>query len=539
MQEWRRVDIYKRSELFGDTVRIYYNADGFSIPEPETTEPPTTQPPTTEPSTTEPLTTEPPTTEPPTTEPPTTKPPTTEPEEPHSGTFGDSLTWELNDSGTLTVSGTGEMSAVPWSSLKDEIQRVVIKEGVTLIAPQAFAWCKQLKSVSIAESVQTIGKGAFEGCSALKAVVIPAGARSVETGAFSNCDALMRVTLLNPESIISIDSTFSNDYDSEKECSVFNGTICGYFGSTAHEHAIVNQYSFEQLPGEAEITLLSDAEMPREGTCGEAVSWSLDENGVLTISGTGEMENYTELNLSPWYVRRAEIKRVIVEDGVTGIGEYAFYRCRRMRSFSLAESVNYIGICAFSECHGLTRITIPEGVDQIGARAFFYCVNLTDVTVLNPKCSIRGVDGDWVCDRSETVGISYKYYPFGGTIHAYSGSTAEKGAAALKRSVVLLEDEPYVAEEIPDDFTAAETPVVTQMIGDVDGDGTVNASDAAEALIAAAILGAGGDPELTEAQQTAADVNGDGDINAADATIILQYAAAVGAGQSDAKIEDF
>lgn len=75
--------------------------------------------------------------------------------------------------------------------------------------------------------------------------------------------------------------------------------------------------------------------------------------------------------------------------------------------------------------------------------------------------------------------------------------------------------------------------------GDLDGDGTVNAADAAAILIAAAKIGAGEPPGLTTEQENTADLDDDGSINAADAAIILQYAAAVGAGQSDAKITDF
>lgn len=83
-----------------------------------------------------------------------------------------------------------------------------------------------------------------------------------------------------------------------------------------------------------------------------------------------------------------------------------------------------------------------------------------------------------------------------------------------------------------------DVPPASYTLGDVSNDGAVNASDAAQILIAAANLGGGGASGLTEAQEKAAEINGDGSINASDAAIILQYAAAVGGG-SDAKLEDF
>ncbi len=85
----------------------------------------------------------------------------------------------------------------------------------------------------------------------------------------------------------------------------------------------------------------------------------------------------------------------------------------------------------------------------------------------------------------------------------------------------------------------ADDPVSDDTLGDLDGDGIVNASDAARVLIAAAAMGAGDSSGLTDAQMTAADVNNDGTVNASDAAIILIYAAAVGAGETDAKITDF
>ncbi|MDR2805119.1 MAG: leucine-rich repeat domain-containing protein [Dysgonamonadaceae bacterium] len=83
------------------------------------------------------------------------------------------------------------------------------------------------------------------------------------------------------------------------------------------------------------------------GTCGENLTWTL-ENNTLTISGTGAMLNYSDYNYySPWYSSHSSIITVIIENGVTGIGNYAFYRCT-----------------------GLTSITIPEGVTALGM-AFF------------------------------------------------------------------------------------------------------------------------------------------------------------------------
>lgn len=97
------------------------------------------------------------------------------------------------------------------------------------------------------------------------------------------------------------------------------------------------------------------AEEPASGTCGENLKWTL-EDGVLTVSGLGAMENYSYIGLAPWYNDREFITTIKIEDGVTGIGDFAFF-----------------------ECTGLTSVTLPDSVTNIGISAFEYCNSLTDV----------------------------------------------------------------------------------------------------------------------------------------------------------------
>ena len=91
-----------------------------------------------------------------------------------SGTFGadgDNLTWVLDNEGTLTISGEGEMgNTVPWQSDRNEIKSVVIEDGVTNIGFSAFEVCSSLTSITIPDSVTSIGEGAFEECSVLESL---------------------------------------------------------------------------------------------------------------------------------------------------------------------------------------------------------------------------------------------------------------------------------------------------------------------------------------------------------------------------------
>ena len=116
-------------------------------------------------------------------------------------------------------------------------------------------------------------------------------------------------------------------------------------------------------------------------TCGENVTAVLADDGTLTIRGTGAMYSYSSYSKVPWYGYRANIKKVVIESGVTTIGEYAFYECFRLTSVTIPDSVTTIEQGAFYNCSGLTNVTIPDGVTRIGDHAFGYCSSLTNITI--------------------------------------------------------------------------------------------------------------------------------------------------------------
>jgi uncharacterized protein YjdB len=113
--------------------------------------------------------------------------------------------------------------------------------------------------------------------------------------------------------------------------------------------------------------------------------------GTLTISGTGAMADYTSSNPSPWYSSsHASITTVVIEQGVTTIGDNAFEYCRALTSVTIPNSVTSIGTYAFEECNGLTSITIPASgsVTSIGLGAFYNCNKLTSATIPGSVTSI-------------------------------------------------------------------------------------------------------------------------------------------------------
>ena len=111
------------------------------------------------------------------------------------------------------------------------------------------------------------------------------------------------------------------------------------------------------------------------GLCGDNLTWKFtSSDGTLTISGTGDMTNYSSREPAPWYSRCSEIEKVVIKDGVTSIGDCAFYGCSSLTSVTIPNSVTSIGVDAFLDCSSLTSVTIPNSVTSIGDGAFYYCI---------------------------------------------------------------------------------------------------------------------------------------------------------------------
>ena len=151
-----------------------------------------------------------------------------------------------------------------------------------------------------------------------------------------------------------------------------------------------------------------ETEVLDSGTCGENLTWTLDSEGALTISGTGAMRDYSSELDVPWHSHQDSILSVSLGEGVTHIGDYAFYYYLNLSSITMPASVTSIGDSAFNACIKLSNITIPNSVTHIGDHAFFYCSSLSSVTIPANVTSIgryafgacESLDGIWVDVRN-------------------------------------------------------------------------------------------------------------------------------------------
>ncbi|MCD7797769.1 MAG: leucine-rich repeat domain-containing protein, partial [Clostridiales bacterium] len=128
-------------------------------------------------------------------------------------------------------------------------------------------------------------------------------------------------------------------------------------------------------------SIVSVADVIDSGTCGDNLTWVLTSDGVLTVSGEGEMKDYSGANTGPWHSYCESIISIVIENGVTSIGRCAFWDCTGLISVTIGNGVTTIDYQAFHDCTSLTSITIPDSVTSIGSEAFENCTSLESITL--------------------------------------------------------------------------------------------------------------------------------------------------------------
>lgn len=130
----------------------------------------------------------------------------------------------------------------------------------------------------------------------------------------------------------------------------------------------------------AALAFLFSTQIWAQGGTTGPLTWNL-EDGVLTISGEGEMPDYQNGDGIPWLPYRESIETIVIESGVTTIGDFAFIRCRNLTSVTIPDGVTKIGRYAFHDCTWLTSIHLPNSITSIGESAFFFCPRLTSIII--------------------------------------------------------------------------------------------------------------------------------------------------------------
>ena len=159
--------------------------------------------------------------------------------------------------------------------------------------------------------------------------------------------------------------------------------------STASSKAASTAASSKTSSSTTASTSQNAADLIDSGSCGKNATWELYKDGTLYIKGTGAMQdynwNYNETTKivttgAPWHdSHSASVKKLVVEDGITSIGNDAFSDCESLVSAELAEGITSIGDGTFTACRDLEKINIPNSVTSIGYDAFYSCWALTSL----------------------------------------------------------------------------------------------------------------------------------------------------------------
>ncbi|MBQ1675381.1 MAG: leucine-rich repeat protein [Oscillospiraceae bacterium] len=295
-----------------------------------------------------------------------------------SGECGDNLTWTLDDQGTLTISGTGKM----WDWYINFYEHAYEQKY-----PSWYAYRESIQQIVIGDGVTSIGRLAFYNFTALTGMTIPAGITSVGGMAFRDCTALTEVTFLG--SAPSFPKDYSNPDIVDLSWTFYGVTATVYYpGADATWTEDVKYRS--GLSGTLTWVPSGDGTYcPPHGVCGYNVTWELDDEGTLTISGSGAINDDLQ---SWWYGYREAITHVVIGDEVTSIGQYAF-----------------------CDLTALPEVTIPASVTSVGGRAFQDCTALTEVTFLGsapdfPDCYEPELDSGWPSEAFSGV-TATAYYP--------------------------------------------------------------------------------------------------------------------------------
>ena len=259
---------------------------------------------------------------------------------------------------------------------------------VTSIGYCAFLDCNDMTALNMPSSIVTIENSAFERSQGLTELIIGSGVTTIKTESFHNCTSLVSLTLPKSLKTIGVESFAGCSALSEIiverttpptiQSSSFNGVnkstckLCVPEGCRSAYASASNWKAFTNIEERTAVTT---------GICGSNVTYSIYPDLTMVISGTGAIRDYVNsgLHLGSGYYQ--QIKKVVIEDGVTSIGQFAFSDCVSLTSVRVPSSVTTIGNAAFYGCSSLTSVNIPSSVNRIGNAAFYNCPKLDAVVI--------------------------------------------------------------------------------------------------------------------------------------------------------------
>ena len=289
----------------------------------------------------------------------------------------------------------------------------IMPEYIEQIGRYAFSRADNLESITLSNKLKKIPYSGFYGCSNLKKLVIPNGVETIEDSAFFDCISLQKIYL--PKSITAIgDLVFAN---------VWSITDIYYAGTKEEWETLDKGNSFDEINPTIHYNYDSCKEfghryvngictgcgkeeaIAAQGSCGEKLTWKLDDEGVLTVSGTGRMKNYPSSKSMPWYNYADQVKKIVLEKGVTSVGDFAFYGLKGLTEINLPKGLEIVGDYSFKNCISLEKAELPKTAWKIGESAFYGCKSLKEMNMPD-SITVMGAYAFKGCERMEKLHIS-------------------------------------------------------------------------------------------------------------------------------------
>lgn len=313
----------------------------------------------------------------------------------NAGLCGQTANYVLYRDGKLVVGGYGDMvdniaKRAPWGNYRYYIKHILIGNEITAIGKFNFFQCSRLESVSFAENIKLarIGWGAF-GYSSLPSITIPDSVTQIDGYAFYYCSKLSSVEISENsklarmgESVFKADAKLKYLYIPDGTNNIGWGIFEGA-GNNVTVSVAANSYAqaYAEKYGVSYETRTPKPTVVASGSCGDNAAWTLNSEGVLSVTGNGPMSD-NNTNHAPWEAYKYQIKQVVIGKDITYIGKFNFFRCSRLETVTFEEGTKLerIGWGAFGYS-SLPAITIPDSVNRIDGYAFYYCSKLTGVAI--------------------------------------------------------------------------------------------------------------------------------------------------------------
>ena len=299
------------------------------------------------------------------------------------GKCGENLKWTyLQESKTITISGTGEMYAFylsesrPWRDI-EKIETLNVEEGVTSIGASSFEGRSDLKNVNLPSSLKRIEEAAFQNCYGINSIIIPNNVVLIDNYCFYHCTSLSSVTLSSGMTNIRENSF--------RGCNSLTSIEIPEGIETIQDHAFQECTALTSLTLPTSITSIGSESF--QGCVNLASIYIKDLTSWCNLNfGYGR---FSEIQYD-LYLNKEKVKNLIIPDDVKTIGDGVFSNCSSIESLVITDNVTAIGINSFSECNNLKSITIGRNVSEISEQAFAGNEKLESILIPQNVSSITG-----------------------------------------------------------------------------------------------------------------------------------------------------